>query len=97
MCGNLSREAAAASHNGFNICMKMVVEIGLTAINTQQIKHWNQIKEQRYWERGMEWKMVVRVHELYENKQTHSDISIGSYSLIPLVYENMLNTTKWIF
>lgn len=52
MCGNLSREVAAASYNGFNICMKMVVEIGLTAINTQQIKHWNQTKEQRDWERG---------------------------------------------
>lgn len=71
----------------------MVVEIGVTAINTDKLNIWtrptllggNEIAQQ------MEmWKMAMfNVHELYENEPTLWDIC--------MVYENMLNTTEWIF
>lgn len=59
----------------------MVVEIGLTAINTNKLRIETRPKravEEMEMAIEMEWKMVVFcVHELYENEQTLWDISMA--------------------
>lgn len=97
MCGNLSR---AASHNGFDICMKTVVEIGLTAINANKLNIETRPKRavnDIAIETEMEWKMVVYMNYTKMNKHSGT-LAWHSYALsCPLAYENMLNTTKCVF
>lgn len=98
MCGNLSW---AAFRIGFNICMKMVVEIGLAAINTDKLNIETRPKRAAKdiaMEMEMEWKMVVYMNYMKMNILSgtlawHSSVLLSCL----LVYENMLNTTKWIF